>query len=104
MTDNVFDLITGGADFITVDFINHLDRTVNDEIVTSVAWDVESTDIATYVSSSSAVDADGRYGSAKFNAVAEGVTRVTVTATTSNPAASIKEYIYIRVYTPPSSL
>lgn len=101
---NVFDLIAGGADYVTVDFINWLDRTINNEIVTGVTWDVENTAVATYVNSSSAVDAGGRYGSAKFNAVADGVTRVLVTATSSNPAASIKEYIFIRVYTPPSSL
>ena len=104
MSSNVLDLIVGAADYMTIDFINDLDRTVNDEIVTGVAWDVENTAVATYVGSSSAVDADGRYGSAKFSAVAEGVTRVTVTATTSNPAASPKEYFFIRVYTPPSSL
>ena len=101
---NVFDLITGAADYITVDFINHLDRTLNNEIITGVTWDVEDAAVASYVAASSAVDADGRYGSAKFNALAEGVTRVTVTATSSNPAASIKEYLFIQVYTPPSSV
>jgi len=103
-SSNVFDLIVGASDYFTLDFINSLDRTVNNEEVTGVTWDVEDTAVATYVSASSAVDADGRYGSAKFDALAEGVTRVTATATTTNPAASPKEYIFIRVYTPPSSL
>jgi len=104
MGSNVFDLIVGASDFVTIDFLNDLDRTTNNEVVTTAAWDVENTAVATYVISSSAVDADGRYASAKFIAVAEGITRVTVTATTSNPAASPKEYFFIRVYTPPSSL
>lgn len=104
MSSNVFDLIIGASDFVTVDFINNLDRLNNNETVTAVTWDVEDTAVATYVSSSSAVDADGRYGSAKFTAVGEGITRVMVTATTTNPTASPKEYIYLRVYTPPSSL
>lgn len=101
---NVFDMITGSADFVTVDFINDLDRLNNDESVTAVTWTVENTAVASYVASSSAVDADGRYGSAKFNALAEGITRVMVQATTTNPTANPYEYIYIRVYTPPSSL
>lgn len=104
MGSNVFDLIVGASDFVTLDFLNNLDRTVNNEVVTSASWDVEDTAVATYVNSSSAVDAGGRYASAKFTAVAEGITRVMVTATTSNPAAAPKEYFYIRVYTPPSSL
>lgn len=101
---NVFDLIVGASDFVTVDFINDLDRSINDEVVTGVTWTVENEAVATYVSSSSAVDAGGRYGSAKFSAVADGVTRVLVEATTTNPAANVREYIFIRVYTPPSSL
>jgi len=103
-SSNVLDLIVGSDDYMTIDFINDLDRTINNEIVTGVAWDVEDTAVATFVGGSSAVDAGGRYGSAKFNAVAEGVTRVLVTATTTNPAATPKEYFFIRVYTPPSSL
>lgn len=101
---NVFDLIVGASDFVTVDFLNDLDRLNNNEVLVSVTWDVENTAVATYVNSSAAVDAGGRYASAKFTAVAEGVTRVTLTATTSNPAAAPKEYIYLRVYAPPSSL
>jgi len=104
VSSNVFDLIVGASDYVTLDFINALDRVVNNEVVTSVTWDVEDTAVTSYVNSTSAVDAGGRYGSAKFNALAEGVTRVTATATTSNPAATVKEYFFIRVYTPPESV
>ena len=103
-SSNVFDLIVGAADYVTVDFINDLDRSLNNEIVTAVTWTVEKAAVATLVGGSPAVDAGGRYGSAKFTAVAEGVTRVLVEATTSNPAATPREYIFIRVYVPPSSL
>jgi hypothetical protein len=101
---NVFDFIVGQSDFATVDMIKNLDRSLNAQVISSAVWEVENTGVATYVNSSSAVDAGGRYISAKFTAAADGVTRVKVTATTTSPTATIVEYILLRVYTPPSSL
>lgn len=103
-SSKVFEFIVGQSDFITADLLNSLDKTVNDQTIASATWTVEDEAVATLVVSSEAVDASGRYISARFAAVADGITRILITATAANPTATIKDYVLLQVYTPPSSL
>ena len=102
-SNKVFEFIVGQSDYITVDMLNALDKTANDQAVASAAWVVEDEMVATLVASSEAVDETGRYVSAKFTAVGEGLTRILLTATAANPTATLVEYVLLQVYIPPIS-
>lgn len=64
--------------------------------ISSATWSPDDTDLTTLVVDTAAVDNTLKQISAKFNYLAAGVSRITVTITLTNPAESHVVWILVR--------